>query len=218
MISRLPLVADRSATCLGRDISMTALRENVLEWRIIRSVHMSHLSKLGLLLHEEHFRILVLISGIEHRVSGDQARTPLDPDRPEDRLQLNELSDSLGELARHNAFEEEVLFPLACDGGESDLAALLSEEHGTIAPLTRRLRHLVVEIIHKGAGAGRWGRFCRTARDFVACMMDHLQNEELSLVQRLPVFIDPDTDRGLARRFGAERGRHRFGPAFQATT
>lgn len=179
---------------------------------------MTHLSKLGLLLHEEHFRILVLICGIEHRVSGDQARTPLDPDRPEDRLQLKELSNSLGELVRHNAFEEEVLFPLACDGGESDLAALLSEEHGTIGPLTKRLRQLVGEIIHRGAGAGRWGRFCRTARDFVACMMDHLHNEELSLVQRLPIFIDADTDRGLARRFGAERGRHRFGPAFQAST
>ncbi|MBL8128423.1 MAG: hemerythrin domain-containing protein [Chloroflexia bacterium] len=179
---------------------------------------MSHLSKLGLLLHEEHFRILVLISGIEHRVSGNQARMPLDPDRPEDRLQLNELSDSLDELVRHNAFEEEVLFPLACNGGEGDLAALLNEEHGIIGPLTRRLRQLVAEITHGGAGADRWGRFCFTARDFVACMMDHLQNEELALVQRLPVFIDPVTDRGLAQRFGAERGRHRFGPAFQLST
>lgn len=178
---------------------------------------MSNLSKLGLLLHEEHFRILALICGIEQRVSGEQSKTPLDPERQEDRAQLVELSDSLDELVRHNAFEEEVLFPLASNGGEGDLAGLLSEEHGTIGPLTIRLRRLIWELIHNGAAADRWDRLCHTAREFVARMMDHLRNEELSLVQRLPMFIDADTDRGLAKRFCAERRRHRFGPAFQAT-
>lgn len=176
---------------------------------------MTHLSQLGWLLHEEHFRILALICGIEQRVSGDQAKTPLDPRRPKDLAQLEELSDSLDALNDHNGFEEAVVFPLACDGGEGDLTKLLSEEHGIIGPLTRRLQHLVCALIRNGDGDGRWAEFCRTARQFVGCMMDHLQNEEQLLVQRLPAFIDTETDRSLAHRYGPERSKHRFGLALQ---
>jgi iron-sulfur cluster repair protein YtfE (RIC family) len=176
---------------------------------------MTTLSELGRILHEEHFRILVLICGIEHRVNGAQAETPPDPFKAEDRAQLLDLSDSLDELLRHNAFEDSVVFPLLCSGRKGDLGGLLSEEHGIIGPLTERLRHHLSELVDGGPGAGRWTRFCRTARHFVAQMMDHLQNEELSLVQRLPLLIDADVDRSLAERYRAERSPCLIGPAFQ---
>ena len=78
---------------------------------------MPELTELGGVLHEEHFRILMLICGLENRISGDSAAHPLDPRIDEDRGQLAELITSLDEIIGHNAFEEAVLFPLICDGG-----------------------------------------------------------------------------------------------------
>jgi hypothetical protein len=44
---------------------------------------MAFLTELGEVLHEEHFRILSLICGLENRVIGAEGRRPIDP-RDED--------------------------------------------------------------------------------------------------------------------------------------
>ena len=40
---------------------------------------MPFLTELGEVLHEEHFRILLLICGLENRVIGAEGRRPMDP-------------------------------------------------------------------------------------------------------------------------------------------
>ena len=66
---------------------------------------MSELTELGQILHEEHFRILVSICGLESRVDGPAAY-PLDPSRAEDRQQLRDLMVALDGVLGHHAFEE----------------------------------------------------------------------------------------------------------------
>jgi hemerythrin-like domain-containing protein len=170
---------------------------------------MSELTELGGVLHEEHFRILMLICGLENRISGDSAAHPLDPRIDEERGQLAELIASLDEIIGHNAFEEAVLFPLICDGGEDDLAALLTHEHVTIGPLAKRLRSITGEILQHGISADRWREFRDAAAELVSEMMLHLQKEELTVVQRLASFVDAEMDHRLALKHGAERLRHR---------
>jgi hemerythrin-like domain-containing protein len=177
---------------------------------------MSGLTELGQVLHEEHFRILVFLCGLENRVTGRAALQPLDSGNPEDRAELEQLIACLDQIIGHNAFEEAVFFPLIWDGGEGELASLLTEEHASIAPLTLRFREEAVALLEYGSGFGRWGVFCRGARKLVARMMQHLQKEELTFVQRLAFFVDADLDHRLAVKHGAERQRYRYAASFHA--
>jgi hemerythrin-like domain-containing protein len=175
---------------------------------------MSELTELGQVLHEEHFRIVVFLCGLENRVSGGAAEQPLDPTDAEQCNELERLIACLDEIVRHNAFEEAVFYPLIWESGEGELAALLTDEHATIVPLTKRLRHDAAELLRYGVGAGRWSAFCRAAQKFIAKMMLHLEREELTFVQRLAYFVDAEADHRLALEHGAECLHRKFSPAF----
>jgi hypothetical protein len=112
---------------------------------------------------------------------------------------------SLNEVIEHNIFEETVLFPLLSEHGEGELAELLVQEHVAIGPLARRLSELAAEFWARGTRPGLWAEFCDIARDLVAEMLPHLQKEELSVVQRLGAFLDPETDHRLARKLATAR-------------
>lgn len=167
---------------------------------------MAELTELGKVLHEEHFRILVLVCGLENRITGQRGSYPIDPANGEDRALLEELVSSLGQVVDHNAFEERVLFPLLSRSGGEDLTSLLTHEHVVIGPMARRVRTLAVDILRSGTGAGRADDFHAAAASLVAEMLQHLQKEELSIVQRLDAFIDAATDSRLAREIAIERG------------
>lgn len=164
---------------------------------------MSELTELGKVLHEQHFRILVLVSGLENRIRGDGAVRPLDVNDENDLGLLNELRSSLSGAIEHNAFEEKVLFPLLCCHGEGELADLLAQEHLTIGPVVRQMQGLASEMLRNGCDRSRWQEFRQTAETLVTEMLSHLQKEELMVVQRLDVFLDAETDHKLAMSFGA---------------
>lgn len=163
---------------------------------------MAGLTELAQVIHEEHFRSLVLICGLEGRVSGERAAHPIDPAVEEDRVLLEELIAGLDEISGHNAFEESVLFPLLKDKGEGELTQLLTCEHAALGPLAKRLRAVACAILADGSGAARWAEFCETARDLSAELMFHLQKEETVIVQKLGALLDPRIDHALALRFG----------------
>jgi hemerythrin-like domain-containing protein len=177
---------------------------------------MPALSELGQVLHEEHFRILVGICSLENRISGEAADRPLDADDPEDQKLLESLLVSLDQVIVHHSFEEMVIFPLIRGREESDLAMLLTREHGVIEPKARLLRMLTDSLVRRTADAAEWSRFRAAAADLIAEVMLHLEKEELTVVQRLSVFLDPDTDHELAVRHIAEEhennGRRRAIP------
>jgi hemerythrin-like domain-containing protein len=161
---------------------------------------MSDLTELGAVMHEEHFRTLVLICGLENRVTGGFADRPIDPRDVEDRSLLENLVVGLEEIIGHNAFEESVLFPLLKNVGADDLAELLTQEHFAMGPLAKRLRTLAIEILEHGSSADRWTAFCDAAMDFSAHLMVHLQKEEATIVQQLGTLLDADADHALALR------------------
>ena len=176
---------------------------------------MPFLTELGEVLHEEHFRILSLICGLENRVIGAEGRRPIDPRDEDEKEHLQELIVSLDQIIDHNAFEEAVLFPLICARGGGELASLLTQEHVIIGPLARRVRGIAARILEDGIDADRWAEFQSAATDLVAEMMAHLQKEELTVVQRLRQLLDTDIDHRLALRHRAERPPARIKIAFQ---
>ncbi|MGF1640209.1 MAG: hemerythrin domain-containing protein [Rhodospirillales bacterium] len=168
---------------------------------------MAKLSELGKVMHEEHFRTLVLICGIENRIGGDAANRPIDPTDSEDRVLLEDLVEGLQEIIGHNAFEESVLFPLLDSDGAGDLALLLTQEHFVMGPQAKRLRALASEILACGASEERWATFRAVAAEFASQLMGHLQKEEMTIVQRLSTLLDREVDHALALRRTAERDR-----------
>ena len=179
---------------------------------------MAGLSELGQILHEEHFRILVGICGLENRISGAAAGEPLDGTNPEDRGLLEGLLVSLDQLIVHYAFEEKTVFPLIRGGGECELTMLLSREHGVLEPRARKLRMIAEEMIGCPASAERWAEFRNAAGELITELMWHLEMEELTVVQRLPSFLDAATDHELAVRHLSEDAPPRQGAAADRRT
>lgn len=159
---------------------------------------MAELTELAAVMHEEHFRMLVLICGLETRVTGASDKGPIDPQCAEDRLLLEELVSGLDEMVHHNVFEETVLFPLIRNKGASDLASLLTQEHYVIGPLAKRLRLVAGEVLEHGMSPVRWINFREASRVCISQLVQHLQKEEHDIVQRLATLLDPAVDHQLA--------------------
>jgi hemerythrin-like domain-containing protein len=166
---------------------------------------MTDLSELGKILHEEHFRIIMLLCDLEHRITGEAALRPIDPQCEADRGHLRELLFSLDQIVDHNTFEEIELFPIICAHGEEELAALLVDEHDAIGPLAKHLRAIALQILEVGISAQRWHDFRAVASELVSGMMFHLQKEEMTVVQKLARFLDAPADHRLAVKHLAER-------------
>jgi hypothetical protein len=166
---------------------------------------MMSLSELGKILHEEHFRIIMVLCDLEHRITGKAALRRLDPGFEVDRNWLRDLLFCLDQIVDHNAFEEAELFPMICAHGEGELAALLIDEHEAIGPCAKRLRAIALEIIETGINAQRWDDFKTVGFELISEMMFHLQKEEMTVVQRLTVFLDARADHQLALKHVAER-------------
>lgn len=170
---------------------------------------MSGLTELGKVLHEEHFRILVSICGIENRITGPAANDPLDPGRAEDKQQLQDLVCALDDVLGHHAFEETVIFPIIRSNGGGDLTNTLAREHGVIEPMAARLRVIAAQILE--GEQGQWQEFREAAAELIAEVMRHLQKEELNIIQRMDRFLDDETDHRLAIQLVAERGHGKLG-------
>lgn len=166
---------------------------------------MSGLTQLGDVLHEEHFHIVVWMSELKNRVTGDAGELPLTPDNREEKGALCRLIAGLDHVFLHHAFEEDVLFPQMCDRGEAETAGYLAKDHAAIDPVAKRLQTSAMELLRYGADSERWRKFRDGVNALFSEMMSHLIMEEMLVLQRLHKLIDPDTDRCLARQLSARQ-------------
>jgi len=162
---------------------------------------------IGGILHEEHFRMLTMISALEARVSGAAATRPIDRNDARDRELLDEIVDVTGEIAWHSTFEEAVLFPLIWDKSEDDLSVILSHEHEAIRPLARRLKHLAERARSGDLEGDEWRAFRETVLALAPHVMFHLQKEELAVVQKLDTLLEPDVDDALVVHYETRQPR-----------
>lgn len=166
---------------------------------------MGRLTLLGEVLHEEHFRILVWISELQNRVTGEAAARLPELSNGRERRAMHAVISGLDHLLAHHAFEEQDVFPLILGRADDDIRRLLTKDHGAIEPITHRLRILTIDILHHGPGSNRWAEFCKLGRGLFSEMITHLEREETAILQRLHTLLDHDIDRQLAARHLAAR-------------
>lgn len=174
---------------------------------------MAYLSELGEVIHEEHFRMLVMVCELENRVKGADTVKPIDATDPEDRALLLKVISGLDELMGHNAFEESVLFPAIAESCSEGFTELMAEEHFVVEPLARRLRALAADALKRGPSFARWTAFREAAVELAASLILHLETEEVTVVQKLRLLLDPQRDHELALRYVRERCRGQAGIA-----
>lgn len=102
------------------------------------------------------------------------------------------------DIGRHFDFEERELFPRMADAGDSDMAALLIEEHNAIRAVAGELLPLI-----RAAAAGTldepgWEALKRGTLEIVERQVAHIQKETMALLPLLEDLLDDDTDRDLA--------------------
>ena len=98
------------------------------------------------------------------------------------------------ELFRHFEFEEQKLFPLLDDLGESELGEHLTDEHEVMLPLLRELVRLSKEAQSSGFDAARWLAFRRVSEQLAPLLLEHAKKEDLMLVPLLQEQLDAQAD------------------------
>ena len=85
------------------------------------------------------------------------------------------------------------------------MTRLLTQEHAVISPLGKRHSEVVVGPLKRGFDDPGWSEFRDVAQELVDRVTFHLQKEEMGIIQRLPLFFAPETDRRLADQYAEHR-------------
>lgn len=127
-------------------------------------------------------------------------------DDPEFNRTLRDL-DALvtGDLMAHFKFEEEHLFPLLADAGESEMGVLLAEEHTTALSVIDSLVALGRSARSGELDVEGWREMRRRGLEFVELMEGHIQKEDMGLLPALDNVIDEARDAELTMEYSAMR-------------
>jgi len=148
-------------------------------------------------LDSEHRASLELLGRVEHALS-----------RPKSAVG-DELSRLAGafvrlieqDIGRHFDFEEDELFPRLADAGESDIAALLREEHDAIREVAAEVLPLARAAAAGTIDAAALDALRRGASELIERQVAHIQKETMALLPMLDDLLDDDLDRDLAFRY-----------------
>jgi iron-sulfur cluster repair protein YtfE (RIC family) len=157
-------------------------------------------------LHEDHLATLALLQRLE-RLLGHHgpSQPPAKEDAQTSRL-LKELLRALeGETVTHFAFEEDSVFPVLAEAGESEMGDYLTEEHRVILDLARRLIDIARPALEAGFTGTAWSAFHDAGAALVEHLAAHVQKEEGGLLPALDELLDDETDGRLAIDFAGRR-------------
>ncbi len=157
-------------------------------------------------LHDEHMATVAAIESLESLLRAGRGSLPPNHADPKTAAALGDVAKVLAsEVSVHFTFEEEELFPLLSEFGDSPIGMILSDEHAAILPLARR----VTEIAREAAGGGfteeSWAEFRRLGPELVERMISHIQKEEMALLPALDDLLDDDSDNRLSLRYAEIR-------------
>ncbi len=150
-------------------------------------------------LDDEHRNNIALLGKVEQAFA---RATRIDP-------QLAALTGQLvrsleHDIDRHFRFEEEQLFPRMAEAGDSEMAALLVEEHESIREVAAELLPLARLAVAGTIDEAGWSRLRLTALELVERQVAHIQKETMALLPLLDDVLDDETDRELAFAYASE--------------
>lgn len=156
------------------------------------------------LLHQEHLDTLSVINELEARLSGAGAKSPIDGRHAADATLVNAMTAMIAnDRDRHFPFEEERLFPALEPFGFGEITAMLRDEHDVIRRLGDEVQGLADRAVLGPLDASAWKTFRALVVDLINIEMFHIQKEEMGLISRLPLLLDPATSAALGNDYGA---------------
>lgn len=152
-------------------------------------------------LHDEHIAVLSLLDRFDAFLRKQADRPPARGDVEASRV-LGELAAALaGEISEHFAFEEDALFPLLAEIGETEIGEMLAEEHVEIRPVAERLITLTKAGLSSGFGTDDWAEFRRLGAMLIDRLGEHAQKEEAALLPMLEDVLDEQQDISLSQQY-----------------
>lgn len=159
-------------------------------------------TRIGALLHREHQATIQTLQGLEQFLVKQTAKRRPDTTDAHVQARLRDLLDTLErEVGRHFAFEEEHLFPLLAEKGESGIGEFLAFEHSSILPLAQELAEMTRRAQAEGFTDMTWRAFHATGAELIEREIFHIQKEEMGLLSAIAAVVDPATDARLAETY-----------------
>jgi len=157
-------------------------------------------------LHEDHMATIRVLENLEAALCKIGRKTPPSLDDPDLARLLTDVNAVMqSEITSHFAFEEEHLFPLVEEIGETTILAILRNEHDTIRPLAVRISEAVKKSREDGLNPDSWGEFYDLAMELCERETFHIQKEEMGFLPLLEQIVEPDDDGALSMAFAEAR-------------
>jgi len=167
---------------------------------------MDYLRAICRTLHEDHMATVRVLENLETVLSRIGRKTPPPPQAPDLARLLNDVTAVMqSEITGHFAFEEEHLFPLVEEEGESGMLAILRDEHATIRPLAQRMTEAVKASRDDGFSPDDWAGIYDLGLELAERETFHIQKEEMGFLPLLDQIVDPDDDGALSMAFAEAR-------------
>lgn len=156
------------------------------------------------MIHDDHVASIGLLNELETLLSRNKSSGPA-PSGPGLANFLRSLASNLErDVTRHFDFEQGRLFPLLGDGGDSDIALLLTDEHDGIRDVATRLAAAANAARENGFAQG-WKEFHQLSREYIERQISHIQKEEMALLPMLEDLLDEETDAELSQAYAETR-------------
>ena len=157
-------------------------------------------------LHDDHMATIRILENLETVLTGIGRKAPPAADAPGLARLLTDVTAIMqSEISSHFTFEEDHLFPLIEEMGETPMLAILRDEHATIRPLAVKITDAVKESREGGFNSEGWAEFYDLALELVERETFHIQKEEMGFLPLLDQIVEPDDDGALSMAFAEAR-------------
>ncbi|EME68987.1 hypothetical protein H261_15772 [Paramagnetospirillum caucaseum] len=158
----------------------------------------------GALLHQAHMTTIEALQSLDELL-GSHKKAPAKDDLLGRKLkQLARILKS--EVENHFGFEENHLFKVFVEQGETGIVTMLTHEHRSILPLALQVADLAVAAAESGFTDATWTEFKDAGAELVEREIFHIQKEEMGLLAAIASLVDPEMDEELANIYRAEVG------------
>lgn len=156
-------------------------------------------TQIGALLHEDHMATIETLQALEEFLGRHRAPPVVDGAAKDF---LKRLSSTLREeVEKHFGFEENHLFPVFLERGESGIVMMLTHEHRTILPLAVQVADMADAAAEAGFAEHTWRDFHDTGSELVEREIFHVQKEEMGLLAAISALVNPEVDARLAETY-----------------
>ena len=159
-------------------------------------------TRIGALLHTDHLATIETLQAVDEML--EKHRKAKNPPAIEGEVKelLQRLSKTMrAEVEKHFGFEENHLFTVFLNHGETGMVNILLQEHKTILPLALSLADKADKALEGGFSDVSWAEFRSQGGELVERELFHIQKEEMGMLAAISYLVTPDWDANLAETY-----------------